>query len=212
MEIAAHPHICTITHLAAELVSEQSSRTDVSLLLFVRLSYEESYWAVTTLHSSIGTVHTGSCWEHCLLSEMPQRVLPRMRSDCGPGGSFPIRDQEPPRPIPNGPPGVPRDGNPSSWKEHDNSWRSPFKGDLALLHPGLQNPHWLMPGFSHPSCQTHTSCKHTHTYATLASVEVYMAWLMTLCFQDSLSVNNNPLCVLCRLAIWQPAHQEPACR
>ena len=54
-----------------------------------------------------------------------------------PGGSFPIRDQEPPRPIPNGPPGVPRDGNHSSWKEHDNSWRSPFKGDLALLYPGL---------------------------------------------------------------------------
>ena len=109
-----------------------------------------------------------------------------------PGGSFPVRDQEPPRPIPNGPPGVPRDGNPSSWKEHDNSWRSPFKGDLALLYPGLQNLHWLMPGSSHPSCQTHTFCKHTHSPATLAFVEVYMVWLMTVCLEDSLSVSNNP--------------------
>ena len=48
-----------------------------------------------------------------------------------PGGSLPMRDQEAPRPIPSGPPGGPRDGNPSSWKEQDNSWRSPFKGQCC---------------------------------------------------------------------------------
>lgn len=60
-----------------------------------------------------------------------------------------MRDQEAPRPIPSGPPGVPREGNPSSWKEQDNSWRSPFKGQFMLFQAGhsllfvLAIPHCL---------------------------------------------------------------------
>ena len=56
-----------------------------------------------------------------------------------PGGSFPVRDQEAPRPIPNGPLGAPHEGNPSSWEKQDNSWRSPFKGEhmpAAAMHQG----------------------------------------------------------------------------
>ena len=48
-----------------------------------------------------------------------------------------MRDQEAPRPIPNGPLGLSREGNPSSWEKQDNSWRSPFKGEhtpVASLH------------------------------------------------------------------------------
>ena len=172
MEIAAHPHICTIMHLAAELVLEQSSRTDVSLLLFVRLSYEESYWAVTTLHPSIGTVHTGSCWEHCLLSEMPQRVLPRMRSDCARAGLSPSGIRSRLGRSPTAPPACPVTATPPAGKSMTTAGAPLSK--VTLLCFTL-------------ACKTHTgSCrdsptrpaKHTHP----ANTHTHMPpWLLLKC-------------------------------
>ena len=133
MQIAAHPHICTIMHFAAELVLQQSTRTAVSLLLFVRLSYEESYWAVITRHPSIGTVQTGSCWEHCLLSEMHRRILPWMRSGCARADLFPSEIRSRLGRSPTAPPACPATATPPAGKSMTTAGVLPSKVTLLCF-------------------------------------------------------------------------------